>query len=83
MPVLPPPVLASPLSLGQTTLARVFLFGWAPGGQRSQRGQATTEYALVLLGAAAIALLLVGWATRTGAFASLLDTVLDSIKKKV
>ncbi len=49
----------------------------------NERGQATTEYALVLLGAAAIALLLVAWATKTGAFGSLLDAVLDSIKKKV
>jgi hypothetical protein len=48
-----------------------------------QSGQATTEYALVLLGAAAIALLLVAWATKTGAFASLLDAVMDSIKAKV
>lgn len=48
-----------------------------------QHGQATTEYALVLLGAAAIALLLVAWATKTGAFASLLDAVMDSIKQKV
>jgi Flp pilus assembly pilin Flp len=50
---------------------------------RDQRGQATTEYALVLLGAAAVALLLVAWATRTGAFTSLFDAVLDSIKQKV
>ena len=50
---------------------------------RRQRGQATTEYALVLLGAAAVALLLVAWATRTGAFGSLLDAVLASIRKKV
>lgn len=48
-----------------------------------QHGQATTEYALVLLGAAAIALLLVAWATKTGAFSSLLDAVMDSIKQKV
>jgi hypothetical protein len=50
---------------------------------RRQCGQATTEYALVLLGAAAVALLLVAWATRTGAFGSLLDAVMDSIRKKV
>lgn len=49
----------------------------------AQGGQATTEYALVLLGAAAIALLLVAWATKTGAFSSLLDAVMDSIKQKV
>ncbi|MEY2522983.1 MAG: hypothetical protein QOJ66_1548, partial [Ilumatobacteraceae bacterium] len=30
------------------------------------RGQATTEYALVMLGAAVIALLVVGWATSGG-----------------
>ena len=30
-------------------------------------GQATTEYALVLLGAALIALLVIGWATTHGA----------------
>ena len=48
-----------------------------------QRGQATTEYALVLLGAAAVALLLVAWATRTGAFGTLLDAVMDSIKRKI
>jgi len=50
---------------------------------RSQRGQATTEYALVLLGAAAVALLLVAWATKTGALAALLDAVLANIKRKV
>jgi hypothetical protein len=50
---------------------------------RCQRGQATTEYALVLLGAAAVALLLVAWATKTGAFAALLDAVMDGIKKQI
>jgi len=50
---------------------------------RSERGQATTEYALVLLGAAAVALLLVAWATRTGAVGALLDAVLANIKRKV
>jgi hypothetical protein len=49
----------------------------------NEAGQATTEYALVLLGAAAIALLLVAWATKTGAFGALLDAVMDSIKAKV
>lgn len=52
---------------------------WRP----SERGQATTEYALVLLGAAAVALLLVAWATKTGALGGLLDAVLASIRRKV
>ncbi len=55
----------------------------APHLCRSQRGQATTEYALVLLGAAAVALLLVAWATKTGAFGALLDAVMESIRKQV
>ena len=44
-----------------------------------ERGQATAEYALVLLGAAAVALLLVAWATNTDAIGRLLDGVLDRI----
>jgi hypothetical protein len=48
-----------------------------------QRGQATAEYALVLLGAAAIALLLVAWATQTGAVGRLLDAILQSILDRV
>jgi hypothetical protein len=49
-------------------------------------GQATAEYALVLLGAALVALLLIGWATSGGGAAKighLLDRVLDSIVAKV
>jgi hypothetical protein len=48
-----------------------------------ERGQATAEYALVLLGAAAIALLLLAWATQTGAIGRLLDAVLRSILDRV
>lgn len=50
---------------------------------RHDRGQATAEYALVLLGAAAIALLLLAWATQTGAVGRLLDAILDSILSRV
>ena len=44
-------------------------------------GQATAEYALVLLGAAAIALILLGWATGSGGLhiSGLFDRVLGSI----
>lgn len=54
-----------------------------PTTHRSERGQATVEYALVLLGAAAIALLLLAWATETGAVGRLLDAVLRSILDRV
>ena len=51
----------------------------APIPTRRQGGQATAEYALVLLGAAAVALLLVAWATDTDAIGRLLDGVLDRV----
>jgi Flp pilus assembly pilin Flp len=44
-----------------------------------QRGQATAEYALVLLGAAAIALLLAAWAAKSGAISKLFDAVVDQL----
>lgn len=46
---------------------------------RDHRGQATAEYALVLLGAAAIALLLAAWAAKSGKIGELFDTVVDQL----
>jgi len=46
---------------------------------RSAAGQTTAEYALVLLGAAAIALLLAAWAARSGAIGRLFDAVVDQL----
>jgi hypothetical protein len=54
--------------------------------RRGDRGQATAEYALVLLGAALVALLLIAWATAgggAGKIGQLLDAVLDTIIGKV
>ena len=48
----------------------------------SEDGQATAEYALVLLGAAAIALLVVGWATKTNTIGRLLDAVFGHLLGK-
>lgn len=48
---------------------------------RSDRGQATTEYALVLLAAALVGVLVIGWATAGGGAAAigrLFDTVIES-----
>ena len=47
------------------------------------RGQATAEYALLLLGAATIALIVVTWATSTGKIGELFDAVVDSIIGRV
>jgi hypothetical protein len=46
---------------------------------RGDAGQTTAEYALVLLGAAGVALLVVAWATSTDSVGRLLDGVLDEI----
>ena len=46
---------------------------------RVDAGQTSAEYALVLLGVATIALLVVAWATRTDAVGRLLDAVFSEI----
>jgi len=51
--------------------------------RHDQRGQASAEYALVLLGAAAVALLVTGWATHTNLVGKLLDTVLNHLTGQV
>lgn len=57
----------------------------SPARRRStgDDGQTTAEYALVLLGAAGIALLLVAWATKSGAVGKLFDTVMNDVVGKV
>jgi Flp pilus assembly pilin Flp len=53
---------------------------------RSERGQATTEYALVLLAAALIGLLVIAWATTGGgaaAISGLFDRVIQSVVDRV
>lgn len=53
---------------------------------RSQRGQATTEYALVLLAAALVGVLVIGWATAGGGAAAigrLFDRVIESVIDQV
>jgi len=49
------------------------------GWRRDQRGQATAEYALVLLGVAAVALLIVSWATHTNKIGDLFDGIFDAL----
>ena len=47
------------------------------------RGQSTAEYALLLLGVATIALVVVTWASGTGKIGELFDAVIDSIIGRV
>lgn len=46
---------------------------------RDQAGQTTAEYALVILGAAAIGTLLITWATKSHAVGKLFDEVVGKI----
>ena len=48
---------------------------------RLESGQTTAEYALVILGAAALATLLIAWATRGDAIGRLFDAVLERVLK--
>lgn len=53
------------------------------GRGRGDAGQTTAEYGLVLLGAAGIAVLLVAWATKSGAIGKLFDAVMDNVIGRV
>lgn len=73
----------------QTRLAEVFT-AWSDDRRssrwRDDAGQATTEYALVLLAAALVALLVVAWATAGGGAAKisgLFNKVIDSVTNRV
>jgi hypothetical protein len=46
---------------------------------RSERGQSTAEYALVILAAAAIALVLLAWARSSGKLPAFFDSIIDRI----
>ena len=70
-PVVPQAVLV-PAPVGQSRLLRC-----------GQAGQATAEYALVLLGVAAIALLVTAWAAKSGKIGDLFDAVIDQLIAKV
>lgn len=60
-------------------VARSFL---APIGA-PERAQATAEYVLVLLGAASVALVLIGWLARSGRIEGLLDQVFERITSQL
>lgn len=50
---------------------------------RSESGQTSAEYALVLLGAAGVALLVLAWAKDSNRVGKLLDTVFNNITSLV
>jgi Flp pilus assembly pilin Flp len=46
---------------------------------RAERGQTTAEYALVILAAAAIAIVLLAWARSSGKLPAFFDSIIDRI----
>ncbi len=57
----------------------MFIAMQAATTRSSERGQATAEYALVIVGAATLAGLVLAWAASTGRISKLLNTVLDAV----
>ena len=55
------------------------LYAFLQSRIRPERGQTTTEYALVILAAAAIALVLLAWARSSGKLPEFFDEVIDRI----
>ncbi len=49
----------------------------------SEAGQATAEYAILLLAAAGVALLVMKWVGKTALIGQLLDTIVDLILGKI
>lgn len=52
---------------------------WVRTRLRSERGQSTAEYALVILAAAAIAMVLLVWARSSGKLPAFFDSIIDRI----
>lgn len=52
---------------------------WVAARSRDAAGQTTAEYALVILGAAAVGTLLITWATKSHAIGKLFDEVVGKI----
>lgn len=69
----------STLILATITLAR-----WLTRTRfRRDAGQATAEYALVLLGAAVVAIALITWATSSGRIGGLFNLVFDELQSRL
>lgn len=80
------PVLAAQiaaLSVLDRTIADAADSARGRGRHRRDGGQSTAEYALVLLGAATVALVFIAWAGKSSRIGNLFNTVLDTVIGKV
>ncbi len=60
-------------------LALQYLWVRATTSLRREAGQTTAEYALVILAAAAIAVVLIAWARSTGRLPAFFDQIIDQV----
>lgn len=58
---------------------RIWRYKYLESSWFVDEGQTTAEYALVILGAAAIATLLISWASGSGGITKLFDSVISKI----
>ena len=70
------------LSSGWSSAAAM-VSGLQPSGQslRREEGQTTAEYALVILAAAAVAIVLIAWARSSGKLPAFFDKIIDEISQ--
>ena len=66
----------------QLALAGERLADHVSARRADERGQTTAEYALVLLGAGMVAMLVILWAKKTDRIGKLLDAVIGSVTDK-
>jgi hypothetical protein len=71
------------LSLAERSGAFAATLAHRAAAGRADGGQSTAEYALVLLGAATVALVFLAWAGKTSRINKLFDAVLDTVIGKV
>lgn len=74
--------LLTALRLARDRLLARLVPTW-PDRRHREAGQATAEYALVLLGAAVIAIALITWATGSGRIGDLFDAVFDELQSRM
>lgn len=78
-----PPMIKMKDDKHMVFMYRLLAFVGDRNGRFGERGQSTAEYALLLLGAATIAMLVVSWAAGTGKIEELFNAVVDSIIGRV
>lgn len=76
-------MLVLTIQLHLAALAAADRLGRALARARSETGQTSAEYALVLLGAASVAILVTLWAKKSNSVGELLDAVFDDVTDMV